>query len=140
TVFARELGKLANLLISRTAGTWTIVEICLSLFPGILIFTLPMAFLVGTLIGISRLSSDNEITALKAGGVNLLSILAPVLFLASIVSLVNFVIALHYLPMANNHLRVMKFNLASSVIPSELHARVFVEDFPNVILYADELE
>lgn len=79
-VFARELGSLSSLLISRSADTATLVEISFCLLPGILIFTFPMALLVGTLIGISRLSSDNEITALKAGGVNLVSILAPVLF------------------------------------------------------------
>lgn len=139
-VFARELGNLSSLLVSRTADSLSLLKICLSILPGILIFTIPMSLLLGTLIGISRLSSDNEITALKAGGINLLSLLGPVLFVASILCLINFFIALYFVPLANNQLRVLKFQLTSSIVPSELRPRIFVEDFPNVIFYADDMD
>ncbi len=139
-IFARELGNISSLLVSHPADSLFIFNVCLSLLPGVLIFTLPMALLVGTLIGISRLSSDNEITALKAGGINLLSILGPVFFTASIMCLLDFFIALYFLPLGNDHLRILKFQMTSSILPSELRPRVFVEDFPNIIFYVDEMD
>jgi LPS export ABC transporter permease LptF/LPS export ABC transporter permease LptG len=139
-VFGRELGNLSSLLISRAADAGVILRICLGILPGILVFTIPMSLLIGTLIGMSRLSSDNEITALKASGINLLSLLAPVLFVGSILALANFFLALHYLPLGNNNLRIIKYQLTSSILPNELRPRIFFEDFPSVIFYADEMD
>src|SRR2546427_980458 len=43
--------------------------VALSLLPSVLIFTLPMAVLAGTIIGLGRMGSDSELVAIRAAGV-----------------------------------------------------------------------
>ena len=52
---------------------------------------LPMAVLLGALLGYSRLSSDNEIVALRSCGVSLQRIVRPALALGLIIATLNFV-------------------------------------------------
>jgi lipopolysaccharide export system permease protein len=56
-----------------------ILEVFALSLPHIVALTLPMAVLVAVLYAFSQLAADNEITALKASGVNLLGLLVPLL-------------------------------------------------------------
>ena len=47
--------------------------------PHIVVLTLPIAFLLGLLIGVGRLSADSELTALRASGVDLLVLYRPII-------------------------------------------------------------
>ncbi|HOM99945.1 MAG TPA: LptF/LptG family permease, partial [Acidobacteriota bacterium] len=67
-VFAREFGRLAELLIQKQADVIVTGKVVLCLLPSILVFSLPFSLLIGIMIGLSRLSGDNEITALRAVG------------------------------------------------------------------------
>ncbi|MFW5947065.1 MAG: LptF/LptG family permease [Gemmatimonadota bacterium] len=64
---------------------WSVMaEVFILSLPHILALTLPMAVLVATLFAFSRLAADNEITALKASGVNLNRLLLPLLLVATL--------------------------------------------------------
>ena len=64
---------------------WSVMaEVFVLSLPHILALTLPMAVLVATLFAFSRLAADNEITALKASGVNLNRLLIPLLVVATL--------------------------------------------------------
>src|ERR671934_1523045 len=68
---------LENLLAKGV--TWpTAARIVLTLVPQALGLTIPMALLVGLLIGLGRLSADREVVALQACGVSLFRLLIPV--------------------------------------------------------------
>jgi lipopolysaccharide export system permease protein len=64
---------------------WSVMaEVFVLSLPHILALTLPMAVLVATLFAFSSLAADNEITALKASGVNLNRLLIPLLVVATL--------------------------------------------------------
>jgi lipopolysaccharide export system permease protein len=64
---------------------WSVMaEVFVLSLPHILALTLPMSVLVATLFAFSRLAADNEITALKASGVNLNRLLIPLLVVATL--------------------------------------------------------
>jgi lipopolysaccharide export system permease protein len=64
---------------------WSVMaEVFVLSLPHILALTLPMAVLVATLFAFSRLAADNEITALKASGVNLNRLLVPLMVAAAL--------------------------------------------------------
>ena len=64
---------------------WSVMaEVFVLSLPHILALTLPMSVLVATLFAFSRLAADNEITALKASGVNLNRLLVPLLLAATL--------------------------------------------------------
>jgi lipopolysaccharide export system permease protein len=64
---------------------WSVMaEVFILSLPHILALSLPMSVLVATLFAFSRLAADNEITALKASGVNLNRLLLPLLLFAAL--------------------------------------------------------
>src|SRR4030066_538445 len=71
--------KLIELIVTRGVSLTQILMLLLFISPSFLIFTIPMAFLLGTLLSFGRLSGDSEITAFKASGMSLYQLYLPVL-------------------------------------------------------------
>jgi len=79
-LLATHLFRLIDLLVNRGVPTALFVRFVGTLLPPLLVLTVPMALLVGVLLGVGRLAADNEIMAMRTSGVNLLGVFAPVLF------------------------------------------------------------
>jgi lipopolysaccharide export system permease protein len=82
---------LVNTIAKRLEGlagrglSWSVMaEVFLLSFPHILALTLPMAVLVATLYAFTQLASENEVTALKASGINLNRLLIPLVIAATL--------------------------------------------------------
>jgi len=75
-------------LISRGMPVSVVFRFLLYLLPAALGFAIPLSLLCATVLVFSRLSADNEITAMRALGVNLWEIAAPGQILAVILSAV----------------------------------------------------
>ncbi|NLG60695.1 MAG: LptF/LptG family permease [Candidatus Cloacimonetes bacterium] len=78
-VFINTIARRIEDLAGKGLGTWVIIEVGLLSLPHVIALTLPMAVLVAVLYAFSQMAADNEITALKASGVNLLRLMVPVL-------------------------------------------------------------
>jgi lipopolysaccharide export system permease protein len=70
--------------------------------PQFIVLAIPMAMLLGTLLAMQRLSSESEVTAMKAGGISLGRIVAPLLILGLGVSLVSLLLQEIVVPLAND--------------------------------------
>ena len=77
---ARRLETLAG----KGLGWSVMAEVFVLSLPHILALTLPMSVLVATLYAFSSLAAENEITALKASGINLNRLLLPLLMVAAL--------------------------------------------------------
>jgi LPS export ABC transporter permease LptF/LPS export ABC transporter permease LptG len=139
-VFTREFGRLAELLIRRHAELSTVGWAMLYLLPSILIFTLPFAFLIGTLIGFSRLSSDSEVVAMRAGGVSVHQMLWPVLQAGVLVTLITAGLNFFALAESNWKLRLLRHEIRGSPVFSQIKPRVFFEEFPGTLLYVEDAD
>ncbi len=71
-----------ELVVRHSGSGGQLVKLFLCLLPGVLAFTVPMAILVGVLLGLGRMSADSEIIALTALGIGRKRILLPVAVLA----------------------------------------------------------
>ena len=76
--FVPELVRLMEVIVRHTGNAWTVALLFVCALPPVLGFTLPMAVLVGVLIGLGRLSADSEIVALHASGISLRRLLLPI--------------------------------------------------------------
>ena len=81
-LFATNLLRLTDLLFNRGVPFSIFIQFVASLLPPLLMVTIPMALLVGVLLGVGRLAADNEIIAMRTSGVNLTGVFAPVLAIA----------------------------------------------------------
>ncbi|MGH7501048.1 MAG: LptF/LptG family permease [Longimicrobiales bacterium] len=98
---ARRFGDLAG----KGLGLGVIFEVMAYSLPHIIALTLPMAVLVSVLYSFSQLAADNEITALKASGINLVRILMPLLGAAVILALFMVYFNDRILPETNHKLK-----------------------------------
>ena len=74
---------------SRQVTPWEACELILLLFPTVLPYALPMGILTGVLLTFGRMGADGEITAMKASGIGLWRIAAPVWAVAAVVALIQ---------------------------------------------------
>jgi LPS export ABC transporter permease LptG/LPS export ABC transporter permease LptF len=139
-VFTREFGRLAELLIRRNADTFTVLRIVAYILPNVLVFSIPFAFLIGTLIGFGRLSGDSEVVAMRANGVGTFQMVWPVLKVGAAVAVTTSVFTMFLLPQGNWNLRKLSHELRVIPIQSEIKPRLFNEDIPGTILYIEDID
>lgn len=138
-VFVRELGRLSELFITRNASLGVIAGIAGTILPGILVFSLPLSFLIGSLIGLSGLSGESQITALRACGVPLRRLLSPLLGMAAVVAAATALISVYVMPRTTDVLENLKYRISLRQVISQVQARVFNDNFPDVVFYLDDL-
>ena len=131
--------EVAEDLIAKGVDTITVVRIMGTLMPQGLGITIPMALLLGILMGLGRLSSDREAVALQACGVSVFRMLLPLWLLAGFAAAATCYVLVVALPDANQSFREITFRTVASRAEGEVKPRVFYEDFPNVMLYAREV-
>lgn len=99
-------------LVGKGLGWRPVAEVFLYSIPFMFAVIVPMAVLVAVLYVFNRLAADNEISAMKASGVSLARITAPVVLLATIlaVGLVQFNNTI--LPESNHKLALLLSSIA----------------------------
>lgn len=108
------------------------------LIPGVVPYALPLGMLTGVLVAFGRLGSQQELTAMKAGGVSLLRIARPVLTLAAALALVCSWINLEVAPRANTTYRALLTGAASENPAAVITPGEFCRAFPNVVIRAGD--
>src|SRR6476469_10152705 len=83
----RFLFQSAEMIIRRGLPVSIVGQLLLLTLPNIVVLTLPMSLLFGTLIAVGRLSSDSELIAIRACGVRLLTLYRPILLLSGLLTL-----------------------------------------------------
>jgi LPS export ABC transporter permease LptF/LPS export ABC transporter permease LptG len=130
----------AEQLIAKGVAWPTIVRVLLTLVPQALGITIPMALLLGILIGLGRLSADREFVVLQACGVSLFRVLRPIVVLAVVAWAATTYVMVVALPNANQTFRQVTFNIIASKAESDIKARVFFTQFPNRVLFVRDVE
>ena len=125
------IGKHFGELVGKGLPTLIIAEFFGLSVPLTVALTLPMAVLVSTLYAFSRLAAENEITALKASGVSLVSVLKPVLWAALGVTVVMVGFNDQILPRSNHRLAVLQRDIAQKKPTFGLREQVINEVSPG---------
>ncbi len=96
-------------IVSEThAPVWAAIEVFLWQLPSIFVLAIPMALLLGTLLAIQRLSGESEITAMKAGGITFLRVVAPLLIAGFLMSFVTLGLQERVVPFAREEANVLQ--------------------------------
>ena len=130
--------KMIELVVTRGVPLWQIGKLFSLIFPTFLEMTVPMAFLLAILLGLGRLSNDQELLAMKASGVSPGQILAGRLS-AILVSMTTLFLTLIGRPTANLALKKELYNIAKTRVATALKEKVFNDDFPKILIYVEEI-
>jgi LPS export ABC transporter permease LptG/LPS export ABC transporter permease LptF len=136
------LGNLSELLITRNASLGVILTITSAIVPETLVYSLPLSYLIGILIGIGGLSGECQITALRAGGVPIRTLLRPILLFGVAVGLLTGTLTLLVLPKTKDIIYNAKNRVSLTQATSQIQPRIFNggdDDFPNVVFYIDDM-
>jgi lipopolysaccharide export system permease protein len=111
---------------------WNIIAEFLGLsIPLTVALSMPMAVLVSTLYAFSRLAAENEITAMKAGGVSMRTVLTPVIWAALGLTLCMVAFNDQVLPRANHKLRTLQGDIAQKKPSFGLREQIINEVSPG---------
>ena len=132
--------RLVELIVNRGVPFEQILLLFSYILPAFLEVTVPMALLLGVILGVGRLSSDSEIIALRASGVSLYQIAKPILALALVVWVGSFMLSLHARPWGNAALKTGIFELARTRATAGLKEQVFNDDFAGLVIYSEKIE
>ncbi len=138
-IYIRHLGYVLELIVRHRLPAWKTLSLFLLPIPGILVLTIPMAVLVGTLIGLSRMAADGEVIAARASGIGSAQLVLPVMLYAVIGWGLTGWMSLYLAPQAARELLHTEAQLKASQIPYEVQPRVFIEQFPNLLVYLEDV-
>jgi len=80
--------KIAELVINKGVDIYSVAKLFIFMIPYLLTYIVPISSLAAILLALGRLSSDNEITTIKASGVNIFNLIVPLLVVGLIFRLV----------------------------------------------------
>lgn len=138
-LFSRDFQKVARLFLASGTSPGTFLKVLGSILPNVLFITLPMAVLVGVVSSFSRMSSDSEITALRACGIGVLRLYRPVFFLSLIFFAITLCFTTYLTPRGNAHLRDLQYEIALGQVQGEIQPRTFYDKLRNYVFFVEEV-
>jgi lipopolysaccharide export system permease protein len=132
--------QLMEFFVNKGVPLGYILRLLYLLLPSFMVLTIPMATLLSVLLAFNRLSSDNEITALKASGVSLYQMIPPVLVFAVATYVATTFLSLYSVPRANEGSRALIYEFASSKANAGIREKMFNDDFEGLVLYVEEIK
>jgi lipopolysaccharide export system permease protein len=94
------LPQLANKVINNGVSLTAMSQVFLYYIPILLGYTLPIACLITVILALGQMSSENEILAMRASGIHLQRLLAPLIVAGIILCLVDFMLNDRIIPEA----------------------------------------
>jgi LPS export ABC transporter permease LptG/LPS export ABC transporter permease LptF len=138
-IFTRSLGPILDAIVRDSASFGDVVRIIACTLPNVLNITIPMAVLVGILLGLSRLAADSEVTAMRAAGIGAIDFVRIVSIVSAVALIVGLFNSLYLAPRAAAGIISLGESLKSSQASFEVQPHVFYEEFKNRVLYIQDV-
>ncbi|MBI2914312.1 MAG: LptF/LptG family permease [Firmicutes bacterium] len=134
------LFDLADLLFLKRVAVRVVLQLLIYKVPAIVVITLPIAVLFGTLLSLGRLSKDSEMTVMRGSGVSFRRIILPFVMFGTIVSLTTYVLNEWVTPVYNHRFEsiLRKLTLQDPVL--FLEANVFFREAGDRVIYVGEAD
>ncbi len=134
------LGSMPELIETAAQGgraAWRLI-VYIPIFS--LSYSLPMATLAATMLSLGRLAQDNEITATKASGIKVFSLLLPLFLVGFLFSLLSLHLNSLVVPRAEYRFEVLSRELGRKKPALLFQERVFIKDFEGYRLFLEKVE
>jgi LPS export ABC transporter permease LptF len=129
------LAQIAYLVINKGVDIISVSRLFLFRIPAILTYILPIAVLVATLVSMGRLSSDNEITTMRASGIAPVRIVIPLVLTGLLLSTGMVIVNDKVIPAAHYASRKTLLDVGIRNPAAALEPGVFINSFDRYILF-----
>jgi lipopolysaccharide export system permease protein len=123
--------KFIDQLVGKGLTPWVIIELVALSLAWMLVLAVPMSVLVATLMAFGELSSRNEITAMKAGGVSTYRMILPAALAAGVIALLLVAFNNNVLPESNHRLKTLTMDIRRKKPTLNLRDGIFSSDIPG---------
>lgn len=135
-----EMIEIANWIVNYNLSLFSVLTLIFFTIPSFLVFIIPMSVMLAILLTFLRLSSDNEIVALKSCGMSIYGLLPPVLLFALLGFFLTIFMTLYGSPRSKASLEAMSLKLAATNADIGLKERTFNDTFKGVMLYVNKID
>lgn len=135
-LFLQQASRYSELFFNVNIPSSLIWQLMIGLIPNVIAFTCPMAVLVGTIIGLSKVQGDSELTAIRAAGVGNFQIAIPIVVLGVLLSLFTLFVNLKGVPFAAALVREVAMRSAISKFESPIEPGVFYSEIEGFTILA----
>lgn len=132
--------KIVDRVIDKDLELLVVLELLALNLAWMLALSIPMSVLVATLMAFGRLSSDFEVTAIKASGINLIHVLIPLLVAASLVTIGMVQFNDYILPDLNKKARSLLGDIQAMRPTLIFQSGIFISDIPGYLVLIDEVD
>ena len=137
---AVNLFRVIQLIMYTDLPLWVTAKFVVLAIPLTLTLTIPAGLLAAVLIVFGRMSSDRELLALKASGIGLAPIVAPVILLAMAFSLIDYWLVAYVVPESQKEYVNMKHEIVTNNPLALFTAEVVVDKIPGWRIYFSKKE
>lgn len=134
-LLVQQFFSFADWIIKRGIPAAQVGRLLLYSLPSIVVLTLPMALLLGVLLGIGRLASDSELVAMRAAGVSIFRLTRPVVLISVALTAVNVLLMLEVKPRGNAAFSRLLLDASMKSLGAQFEPRVFYNEFQGKVLY-----
>ncbi|MFH1079320.1 MAG: LPS export ABC transporter permease LptF [Pseudomonadota bacterium] len=131
--------QLMDLMVNKGIGLIDIAIFIILLMPSFLMFTIPISLLVAILIGLGRLSGDNEITVMKASGISIYQLYQPVAAASVVAFIMTAATTLFLVPQGNYATKHHLYDVSKKRASIGIREKVFIDDFKGLLIYAETI-
>ena len=132
--------KITDSVMDKDISVWIALELLALNLAWMLALSVPMSALVATLMAFGRLTSDFEITAIKASGINMIKILIPVLIAGGVLTYGMIEFNDKVLPNLNKKARELRADILAMRPTLAFRSGVFISDIPGYLVLIDKID
>jgi lipopolysaccharide export system permease protein len=132
--------RIVDHVIDKDLSLWIVMELIVLNLAWILALSVPMSVLVATLMAFGRLTSDFEITAVKACGINLLRVLTPLMVVGAVIMVLMIEFNDRVLPDLNKMQRQLTSDISRMRPTLSFKPGVFIHDIPGYLILLKDID
>ena len=134
-----EMLKVTKMVVNYNVDVSTVLLMLAYSTPYFLTFVIPMSIMIAVLLNFLRLSSDNELIALKTSGISIYGLLPPTILFCLIGCLLTLFMTIYGMPWGRLSVRELIYKVVSSNLEIGLKNRTFNDSFEDVIIYTNKI-
>ncbi|MGE4505841.1 MAG: LPS export ABC transporter permease LptF [Desulfovibrionaceae bacterium] len=132
--------QLREILLSQSVHAMDLLQLFLYLSPLFLMLVMPIATMLAVFLTFLRMSTDNELVALKASGVSLYQLVPAPLVFSLLSALAALYISYFGLSWGMDQFRAKLFEMVNSQTQLTMQAGIFNQSFPGLTFYANQVD
>lgn len=138
--FLVKLIPFLNFALDLGIGFADFVRLFAYMLPNMLLYTIPMASMMGIIICFSRLSNEAEILALKASGISVYRLLPPIFAVAGVIALGTGYVSTKLIPQSDIAMKQLTYQLLKEKVDKGIKEYQFTEALGDLVIHVGEID